>query len=88
MSQAKDFGLSMKEQRIGNSSSVSSSVKSLGSNNRGGRYEDDTEVHAAVKMYSSLDGMGGDAIGSKSGSGGADENDVLISEDAINELID
>jgi hypothetical protein len=39
-------------------------------------------------MYSSLDGMGGDAVGSKSGSAGADENDLLISEDAINELID
>jgi hypothetical protein len=39
-------------------------------------------------MYSSLDGMGGDAVGSKSGSSGADENDVLISEDALNKMID
>jgi hypothetical protein len=45
-------------------------------------------VHAAVKMYSSLDGMGGDVVGSKSGSGSAEESDVVISEEAINELIE
>jgi hypothetical protein len=39
-------------------------------------------------MYSSLDGIGGDTVVSKTGSGGGEENEVLISEDAINELID
>jgi hypothetical protein len=40
-------------------SSSASSAKSR-SDNRQARYQDDSKVQAAIKMYTSLDGMGGD----------------------------
>jgi hypothetical protein len=44
---------------IGKNSSSASSARSM-SDTRQARYQDDTKVHAAIKMYTSLDGMGGD----------------------------
>lgn len=46
-------------QSIGKNSSSASSAKSR-SDNRQARYQDDSKVQAAIKMYTSLDGMGGD----------------------------